>query len=83
MAGETELEDYDDYHINLEPTDELSEEIQGMMSKEGGQGNLFGDDEEQAKEDQGDNDELAEEEFKKAVHYRVKEYVPDWKVSTQ
>ena len=49
MAGETELGDYDDYHIQLEPTDELNEEIQGMMSKEGGQGNLFGDDEDQLK----------------------------------
>ena len=85
MAGETELEDYDDYHINLEPTDQLSEEIQGMMSKEGGQGNLFGDDEEQPKEDPADddNDEKADEEFRKGVHYRVKEYVPDWKVTTQ
>ena len=82
MAGETELEDYDDYHIALEPTDQLNEEIQGMMSKEGGQGNLFGDDDEQTKVEQVDKDEQAEEEFKKGVHYRVKEYVPDWKVAT-
>ena len=52
------------------------------MSKEGGQGNLFGDDDEQTKVEQVDKDEQAEEEFKKGVHYRVKEYVPDWKVAT-
>lgn len=51
-----------------------------MMSKEGGQGNLFGD-EEQIKGQEQD-DELAEEEFKKGVHYRVKEYVPNWQVTT-
>ena len=25
---------------------------------------------------------MAEEEFRKGVHYRVKEYVPNWKVTT-
>jgi hypothetical protein len=34
MAGETELEDYDDFKIDLEHTENLGEEIQGMMSKE-------------------------------------------------
>jgi hypothetical protein len=37
---------------------------------------LFGDDPDL----QGD--EALEEEFKKGVHYRVKEYVPSWKVLT-